>query len=419
MVMLMTEHFNIYDNKYESMLKSDRTVYKLRLELLNYYENVIGEITKDVSITAQGQININYQQLTRRSCSLTLINVENKYIPSPNSPIWFDKKFKLWIGVSDGEDIYWWFQGVYIIREANMSNGVVNIEAVDKGGLLDGTLKMNMAESQYIIPSGQSITTLIRDTLMLDMGTDSSSTGDNHLHKPIDPIPPIVQYDFNNIITQSEISVDTNSYIGDMFTTIANSYGADVYYNCNGNMVLSKMADENRVDGYKYMARQWNFYNTLSSYSNANLTYSFERINSVTVCTNSNSQENVSYTAYNNNPLSELRVDTIGVRRLETQEIPYILGETTEQMKLRCQQYAEYLLLKESMKGLNISFNCPIIPHMDVNKTIEITDSRYGLDANIFVVQSITIPLSAGEMNVVATNIDWLPADVNIEGVGV
>lgn len=85
-------------------------------------------------------------------------------------------------------------------------------------------------------------------------------------------------------------------------------------------------------------------------------------------------------------------------------------------MEARCKAYADYLLMKEAMQGMSITFSCPIIPHLDVNRTIGITDRRYNLDNATFVINSITMPLSAESMTVNATQFDWLPDDTNIEG---
>ena len=127
---------------------------------------------------------------------------------------------------------------------------------------------------------------------------------------------------------------------------------------------------------------------------------------------------NLSYTAYNVNPLSPIRVGAVGLRRMESQEIDYI--DTTESdMIARCQQYAVMLLHRQTMIGATLNFNSPIIPHLDVNKTIRITDEYQKINNEIFVIQSITIPLGAGAMQISATNINWLPSETNIEGMGV
>lgn len=444
------EYFNKNTSEYRTALKNNLiTRYLLRLELLSYYENPIGEITKDISLEAQGQININYKQLTRRSCSLTLANIEDKYLPSPNSPIWYLRKFKLWLGIEDNYENIWWFsQGVYCIVSATANAHTVQIEAVDKGGTLDGTLKLNLAEVQYVVESGATITDIVRDTLALNIGGNVAMTNSNAYggaNMPIDPVQPLVDLRYNNQKIKADISVDANNYIGNLFVSIADGYGADIYYDGDGHFRFNALADVFFVDGYKYMAAQWEYDNL----SDANCQYNFDGLNAVTVYTNLSistealiqAQEeskqddedesvsiepidpedvqayNLSYTAYNVNPLSPIRVGAVGVRRMESQEIDYI-DTTDSDMLARCQQYAVMLLHKQTMLGATLNFNSPIIPHIDVNKTIRITDEYLNIHNELFVVQSVTIPLGAGAMQISATNINWLPSGVNVEGMG-
>lgn len=397
------EYYNIQSQEYIKAVSLPAKNYKIKLEFLGVYENVIDEISQDLSADNQGQISVNYQQLVRRSCNLTLINVDLKYIPSPNSLVWVDRKFKLWIGLEVGNDVYWFSQGVYVITNATNSGADVSIQASDKGSVLNGDVLLGMAETQYVIESGSKISDLIKDTLMLDRGNNI----------PLDSKEPIVNTEIGNQITQAEISIDENSYIGDIFTNIANGYGADVYYNSDGRLVIEKMADGDRLDGYKYMGHLWEF-DGLTVENGKSVDYDFKGINAVTVYTNSNNLKNVSYTAYNNNPLSPLRVDMIGFRRKESQEISYVeLDE--DKMRERCKDYADYLLYKESLISMSVSFSSPIIPHLDVNRTIGVTDEELGFKNETFVVQSLSIPLGAGSMSITATNIQWLPTDTDIE----
>lgn len=407
------EYFNVYNNRYVQILKTPPLRYKIRLCLLGEYENILGEITKDISITAQGQINISKQLITRRSCSITLYGVENNYLPCPDSPIWFKKKFKLLVGVVDksNNDIYWWSQGVYFIQNASSDGTIVNIDAVDKGGLLDGSLSSNLLENNYVIMTGSRISDVIKDTLMLDSGKGC-----------IDPIPPIIDTYFNNVLTECDITINSNSYIGDIFSSLGENYKCDVYYDADGHMRFHKTIDAQYADCYKYLSHQWDYNDNDAWYINRNYQYSFDGYNSVTVYTNISETEkndgedlNVSYTARNNNPMSPLRVNLIGVKSTEAKEVKYV-NVSKNEMKKRCKDLGDYLLLKESFLGMTLSFDSPIIPHMDVDKPIGITDNKQGLDNSVFVVQSITIPLSAGAMNISATNINWLPNNFDIEG---
>lgn len=397
------EYYNIQSQSYLKAISLPTKKYKIKVEFLGMYENVIDEISQDLSADNQGRISVNYQQLVRRSCNFTLLNVDLKYIPTPNSLVWIDRKFKLWIGVETESDIYWFSQGVYVITEASNSGTDVTIQASDKGSVLNGDVLLGMAETQYIVEAGVKIEDLIKDTLMLDRGNNV----------PLDSQEPIINTEIGNLIIQSEISIDENSYIGDVFTNIATGYGADVYYNTDGRFVVEKLADEDRLDGYKYMGHLWEF-DGLTAENNRSVNYDFKGINAVTVYTNSNNLKNVSYTAYNKNPLSPLRIDMVGIRRKESQEISYV-DLDIEGMAERCKDYADYILYRESMIGMNLSFSYPVIPHLDVNRTIGVTDEELGFKHETFVIQSLDIPLGVGDMTITATNIQWLPIDTDIE----
>lgn len=592
------EYFNQHSGAYDNALKHLNNNYRLRLEILSDEETTIGEITKDLSLTAAGQITINYEQITRRSCSLSLINVEKKYIPSKNSPFWLNRKFRLWLGLVVGKDTYWWSQGIFYTVSANATGRILSIEGVDKGGALDGTLKLNMTEAQYQFKRGKALTEMIKQTLSLDVGNPYGSKnspigfGGN---RPIDSQPPLVGIEYYGYKTVADISIDANSYISDFFTKVAELYAADCYYNVNGNLVFEQHIDST---GYTYVPTQWEFTDLSSTYEDVNYEYSYEGENVVTVYTNATQAglKNVAWTAYNDNPLSPINVST-GIRRASHIEIPYynyvdeqelaqaeadlkeiqneikekgiditvtvygnidcnnrqllvwdetnlerfeeayeswgytaeelagtistVMGASSEydgveiayspilqtndgavlldtntvdeyiwglidnagsgwnkdtllnldrtglefdgvliknliadvgttaiktgeamhyvgkygalamaqnevylvlnsgqaQQIKDCRSVANHYLLTNSIIGMTLNFNTPIIPHIDVNKTIQVTDQYADIEDGIYLVQSVTIPLSGGKMAISATNINWLPNDMTFSGV--
>jgi len=418
------EYFNYHSNVYDSALSNLNNNYRIRLEILTGEETVIGEITKDLSLTAAGQITINYEQITRRSCSLSLINVDNKYIPTKNSPFWLNRKFKLWLGLVVGKDTYWWSQGIFYTVSANAAGRILSIEGVDKGGALDGTLKLNMTEAQYQFKRGKALTEMIKQTLALDVGNpygaNNSPIGFGG-NRPIDSQPPLIGIEYYGFNTVADISIDANSYISEMFVNMADLYAADCYYNTNGNLVFEQHIDSS---GYNYVPTQWSFTDLSSTFEDVNYEYSYEGENVVTVYTNTTEAgvRNVAWTAYNTNPLSPLNVAT-GIRRAAHIEIPYYHNEQLSQDQQEAQQIkdcrstANHYLLANSMLGMTLNFNAPIIPHMDVNKTIQISDQYADIEDGIYVVQSITIPLSSDKMQISATNINWLPNDMIFSGV--
>lgn len=594
------EYHNTYTKDYLIALQEKKCVYKIKIELLSESETVIGEIDKDLE-NVGGQININYERIIRRSCSLSLTNIDGKYMPNKNSDFWYKRKFKLWIGLVVKNDIYWWSQGVFYTKSANVENGTVLIEAVDKGAALDGTLKLNMADAQYFIKQGSSLTNLIKDTLSLNMGAkDFVVRGKMNMANTsvIDPISPYIHTIYNSQVVQSDISIDANAYIGDVFLQLCDLYNAEAYYDINGHFCFEPCINNS---GYTYSPLQWEFTDLSSTYEDVNYSFSFEEgENTICVYTNTSNigVRNVSWTAYNTNPLSPINI-SVGIRRAPHQEIEYynmqdntadinvarqeleiiqseindkgidvnrtvygnidtnlrqklvwteqnlnkfanaieswgytadelagsistVMGASSEfdgveiafspilqtedgavllteevvseyiwglidnagegwtserllaldteglefddllvknliadigdgailtgeamhyvgkngvlalaQKRLSrlenmneeqqikdCRSAANYYLRRYSLLGVQLAFNCPIIPHMDVNKTIDISDSVNNIANGVFIVQSITMPLNSNKMNISCTNINWLPNDAIYDGVG-
>ena len=365
----------------------------MKIELLDVWENVIGEIIKDLSSENQGQISVSYNQGLRRSCNLTLSNIDKKYSPNEDSYFWFNRKFKIYIGLVCGINIYWWSQGIYVTKHITSDDNVVNIEGVDKFAFLDGTLKLDMAETKYVAESGTSIRQLIQETLLLDLG--------NGL--PVDSIEPVIDAQFNKAVLQREISVEEGGYIGEIFTELANSYSAEIYYDVDGHLIMHNQYNDSSTATFYCIPHLWNYDNIIKAHiSGLSNDYSYENINCITVYTNSSKEENFSYTAYNTNPRSPLRVSLNGIRRGESQEIS--ITYTDDDTEDRCRQYAEHLLSTHILQSVSKTFNSILIPHLDVGKAIGI-----GEDRETYIIQSLTLPLGVGEMNVVATNLQWLP----------
>lgn len=404
------EYFNLKDKRYLSALKDSQIEYTIKIELLSKYETTIGEITRAIDYENSGQINVNYNQIVRRSCSLSVVNVDNKYIPSPVSCFWYNRKFKLWIGVVVNDDIYWFSQGVYYTKSATGDAHRINIEAVDKGGALNGDLKMNLINTKTTYQAGSTIADIIRNTLITPlMNYDVGGKvigGDNIL----DSVPPLIDSCYESQILMADITLDQNSYVSKLFEDIANGYGADIYYDTEGRLVITRQADIFFVDGYLRQGRLWEFSDLSSVMGSANYSYSLDAVNAVTVYTDDSKQEYVSATVYNENPVSPCRVGAIGLRRAESQQIAYI-NVGADEMRERCRQYGVLFLLKESMKGMSLNFNSPLMPHFDVNKVIGVTDTTQNINNASFVIQSLTIPFGNKPMSISATNIEWLPLD--------
>ena len=90
----------------------------VKVEWLNPDETVAFEFTNslyDINV----DLSVNYQNGSRRTCTITLNNDRNQF-PINFNNIWFGQKFKLWMGVYiDEKTPYYFPQGVFFISNPN------------------------------------------------------------------------------------------------------------------------------------------------------------------------------------------------------------------------------------------------------------------------------------------------------------
>lgn len=130
---------------YDKYLKTITGNFKkaIKVEWLNHDETVNFEFT-DSLYDINVDLSVNYQNGSRRTCTLTLNNDRNKFPINFNS-IWFGQKFKLWMGIYiDNKTPYYFPQGVFYVSNPNEvyqpNNRTIKINGVDKWAFLDGTL---------------------------------------------------------------------------------------------------------------------------------------------------------------------------------------------------------------------------------------------------------------------------------------
>lgn len=402
------DYYNKIDNAYLAELHKPMRKMYVKMEILSHYEGAIGEITSDLSST-DGSITINKEQGCRRSCSLSIIDRSGKYIPQKDSSFWYNRKFKIFIGLQVDEDLYWFPQGVFITKSANSNGRRLNVEGVDKYGFLDGTLNARMCLVEYQASvtnskKGTNIATLIKDTLMLDLGNNI----------PLDPIEPIIDSIFYNATLYDDIVVDEGGYLGEIFDKITEMYGANIYYDVNGRLRMERVFNYNLPSWYRHLSPQFELSETEITETDINYTYNYDGVNIITVTTDNTSGEIYSYTAKNENPQSPVNINAVGYKGLDggTYYIP--LGDTSEESgEEKCRQQAEYMLLQHTCMSTGISYNLPITPHLNVDNTVRVSNDYYNFDKQLFIVNSITMPLSATEMSIEATNLQWLPFDTD------
>lgn len=392
------EYFNVYNKKYVEIAKRNEIYPQFKIELLDHRDNVINDISQELSLDTGGSISINYQQGTRRSCSITFSDPTGKFLPDYNSGLfWINRKFKLYIGLKDiyTGDIYWFSQGVFLTLNPsavnNFSDRSVTIQGVDKFGLFGSESGYNQLEGTYSIKAGTNAYSAISDTLMLEMGNGNV----------LDSIEPILDPKFKDEVLPYDINKAPGNYLSDILIEIADVLGCNIFYDTDGRLNLIS----GTIDiSYSQEASIWEFYDILPEYMDSSLNYDFvNAVNVVKAIGNNVNNKIYEYTAENNNPLSPTRIELIG-RKIKTMESPGIYNED------RAKDYAELMLNRYSIVQKSIGFSASMLPHLDVNKVIGITDQHYNYTQQRFIIQSIDIPFNGSSpMNISANNVAELP----------
>lgn len=402
--------FNVTNKSYFKTLNHSNLSYRLMVEILDHFENTIDRIEQDIDSNDIGSIQCNNQQGTRKSCSFTLINVDEKYTIEENHPFWYNRKFRLWLGVTDNTDTFYFAKGVYITLSADSDSAAktVSINGVDKYGQLDGTLKV-LASDIYdtTFEIGSKIDTVVRDILMLDLGNGYV----------LDPVEPIIDYDIGMNKLYKEYTLGAGEYYGSFMTELMTSFGCDIFYNNMGRLVIQRVFNEDLPYWFVFKSPEYEFSHIKPHYSDPKLNGELTGINKVTVSIEEdNTEATASYTAYNKNPRSPLCYDRIGARVYEQNGgIIYISAgdDSADTPAVKCKDYAEYILLQETCRSLSMSFSAQVIPHLNEGDIITIKDPQFNLDNEKFIINSISFPLGIGEMNIEATNISYLPTSLD------
>lgn len=386
----MKEYIDVYSKEYVNLLYDREYKIKIKIEFLDWNELAYGEIIQELDGTGQGNISISYQQGVRRTVTLKVFDSTGQMKADEYSPFWINKKFKLYLGIYNENEIYWWTQGVFLSNSVEYSEQTLTVNGYDKFSLFTSELDRLCLQETYVIPQGTKANKVIQDILLLPIGTG----------QPLDSIEPIIDLDFYNYAIPYEIKKEKGSYLGDVLIEIATSLNADIYYNIYGRLVVTKSNDKS----YKNMQPlchcsdengrllSFGFNRDLSKTKNKCTVYGYDALGGLH-----------KYTAVNNNPISPTRISVVGENPMDIEENDMCFDDE------RCKDYANYKLKSNAIIEMSGDLKTPILPHIDVNNTIAITNKENNLDYDIFIIQSVNIPLSIQETSMNITNIKWLP----------
>ncbi len=218
----------------------------------------------------------------------------------------------------------------------------------------------------------------------------------------IDPVEPFFDAIYKDVTMPYTLKKAPGEYMSTILIELANILGSNIYYDKTGRLnVRSGTTDMS----YSQDAPIWDYTDVLPEYYGSTLSFNYTNvINSMTVVGSNVDGIVCSWTAENHNPLSPTRIEYIGRKEAVIIDSPMAYSEQ------RAKEYAEYMLKRKSILQEGITIQSAPIPHLDVDRVINITDKYYGYQQQRFIIQSLTLPLGVtAQASIIASNIATLP----------
>lgn len=388
---------------YLEAVKKPVLVPCLKLEWLNPDDSIAYEITTDLYNT-NGTLNVTNQSGCRRTFNLQIHNVDGRYDIDVNK-VWLGQKVKLYLGLYIDGTPYLIQQGVFYLTNPtdimNTAENCIQLNCTDKWSYLDGTLFGNL-DGIYKIPVNSDIFDAIKALLLTDRGNGV----------PIDSTKPNISTFFNTKMTalsNGELvsvlktpftaTIDKGQTYADVLLQFNTMLAGVIYYDTVGRLNVepneTDLLDKDKEILYKF---DQNNSDILGKSQEFKFTEVFNNILCVGATTNGYLAKG---RATNNNIKSDLCVQRIGKKTKVYEDTNYYSDGL-------CQDWANYLLRNNTILQTSLSLQTIPLYHLDVNKLITITNTKYHLKEEKFLINSLSIPLGLGQMTISATSINEL-----------
>lgn len=388
---------------YLEAVKKPVLVPCLKLEWLNPDDSIAYEITTDLYNT-NGTLNVTNQSGCRRTFNLQIHNVDGKYDIDVNK-VWLGQKVKLYLGLYIEGTPYLIQQGVFYLTNPtdimNTAENCIQLNCTDKWSYLDGSLFGNL-DGIYKIPVNSDIFDAIKALLLTDRGNGV----------PIDSTKPNISTFFDTKMTELSngelvsvlktpftATIDKGQTYADVLLQFNTMLAGVIYYDTVGRLNVepneTDLLDKDKEILYKF---DQNNSDILGKSQEFKFTEVFNDILCVGATTNGYLAKG---RATNNNIKSDLCVQRIGKKTKVYEDTNYYSDGL-------CQDWANYLLRNNTILQTSLSLQTIPLYHLDVNKLITITNTKYHLKEEKFLINSLSIPLGLGQMTISATSINEL-----------
>lgn len=382
----------------------------IKIEWLNQDESTAFEFT-DSLYDINASSDVNYQNGSRRSCTVKIDNFRNRF-PIDFNHIWMGQKFKLWKGIYlDDETPYYLPQGVFYVSNPNdvynPTEKTVTLNGVDKWSYLDGTLH-GVLTGTYQTNVDTNLFDATRKLLTLPLGMGENDT------TPIDPIPPFLSPYFltkTTTVNGKEKSVldcpytatvERGKSYADILLEYATILCAKIYYDVNGRLVLEPMIDtaDDITDTDKEIL--WDFTTEDPSFLGISQTYNFDKVyNDFIVLGNVVNGYQFKGRVQNRNPLSDTSVQKIGLKTKEPYENNQYVSDE------QCVELAKYYAKIDTAIQKSATISSVPLFHLDVDKLVTVSTPNNGMSKELFLITGFSLPMF-GTMNINVSSVNTL-----------
>lgn len=385
------DFYNTVSDEYIQLAKENIKTVITKIEILSEDENVIAEIGDDV-IQGSDNYNCEYAQGMQGRLSFSVPNLSPLYTGGESSWFWYTRKIKYWKGLKNtaNGNCYYFSKGIFIVTGTTVDFNTVNINCVDKFGILTSDYGSTMLDKSLKIEMESTIGNFASRILALPKGNGH----------PIDCKKPIIDYDIRNIATGEELEMAEGTYAGDILLEFANTLKCRIYYDRDG---VLRICDGGLDYAFENKVVAWRFYDgAVAGVVSASLTYDFPAAkNVITVWGEDFEGLQYTSTAENRNAKSALSIDKVGYRTAQTKE--NLFGYSQENVD----DFAKMRLQMLTIVGTSVSVECPMLPHLEVAECVEIDFEALGSLCKRFLVSGISY--NGNGMSISLVNLDNLP----------
>lgn len=379
----------IHSDDLKTALLSPAVLYTFHFYNLHEDESIREDLSQ--YLLEGGELSIQYQDGIRRKLSLSLSNSKS-WVPHPfKGFLWKGSKFKLEIGVNIASVEYIYPAGVFILQNFNISkgirNGKIDMELIDKFGNLDGSVG-----GKIIDPVNIDVRSNIRDLIF------SLLRGEKIRGYCIDNKTPIFPSSLVHSLTPFSIFENSESTVGGLISKLATIINLNVFYDENGRMCFEEMR-ENML--HNTASAVWSFDNRFPKFKITSSNIDFQKVENVVVVEGANVNGNICRArSENTNMKSPTNVSMF-------EPNPYKVTDENISDYNSAKVRADYELFKRSLIPVLINIDSVLIPSLDVNTVINITDKNWGFKNERFLINSISIPISrTPHMTIQAANLE-------------